>query len=146
MDLATEFPGYSANIWGITSSLSKTGYKAWGGPPRNKAIDGTVVPCAPAGSLMFTPDISLAALRSMKERFGEKILQTILLQDHLSLCDQPDRRHHGAPLRRPRRYSEQALKIGKAEPQTQTIRVSVMIASTSLILMGSAHVAHGRKA
>jgi len=73
MDLATEFPGYSASIWGITSSLSKTGYKAWGGPPRNKAIDGTVVPCASAGSLMFTPDITLSALRAMKERFGEKI-------------------------------------------------------------------------
>jgi hypothetical protein len=73
VDLATEFPGYSENVWGITSSLSKTGYKAWGGPPRNKAIDGTVVPCAPAGSLMFTPDISLAALCSMKERYGEKI-------------------------------------------------------------------------
>jgi len=73
MDLAKEFRGYSENVWGITSSLSKTGYKAWGGPPRNKAIDGTVVPCAPAGSLMFTPEISLAALRSMKERFGDKI-------------------------------------------------------------------------
>lgn len=73
IDLATEFPGYSENVWGITSSLSKNGYKAWGGPPRNKAIDGTVVPCAPAGSLMFTPDICLAALRTMKERFGEKI-------------------------------------------------------------------------
>ena len=71
--LAKEFPGYSEDVWGITSSLSKTGYKAWGGPPRNKAIDGTVVPCAPAGSLMFTPEISLAALRSMKERFGDKI-------------------------------------------------------------------------
>lgn len=71
--MGTEFPGYSENVWGITSSLSKTGYKAWGGPPRNKAIDGTVVPCAPAGSLMFTPDITLAALRTIKERFGENI-------------------------------------------------------------------------
>lgn len=73
VDLAPEFPGYAENVWGITSSLSKTGYKAWGGPPRNKAIDGTVVPCAPAGSLMFTPDIALAALQNMKARFGEKI-------------------------------------------------------------------------
>ena len=73
IDLAKEFPGYSENIWGITSSLSRTGYKVWGGPPRNKAIDGTVVPCAPAGSLMFTPEIALPALRAMKERFGDKI-------------------------------------------------------------------------
>src|SRR5262249_34016221 len=33
-------------------------------------IDGTVVPCAAAGSLMFTPDICLPALRAMHERFG----------------------------------------------------------------------------
>lgn len=73
IDLAADFPGYSTNIWGITSSNSATGYKAWGGPPRNKAIDGTVVPCAPAGSLMFTPDICVSALKAMKDRYGDKI-------------------------------------------------------------------------
>ena len=72
-DLAKQFPGYSDTIWGITSSLSKTGYKAWGGPPGHGGIDGTVVPCASAGSLMFTPDICLPAVREMKERFGDKI-------------------------------------------------------------------------
>jgi hypothetical protein len=70
---AKEFPGYSENIWGITSSLSKTGYKAWGGPPARGGIDGSVVPSAAAGSLMFTPEISLAALRAMKDSFGDKI-------------------------------------------------------------------------
>ena len=73
IDLAGEFPGYSENIWGITSSNSATGYKAWGGPPRNKAIDGTVVPCAAGGSLMLAPDICLPALQAMKARFGGKI-------------------------------------------------------------------------
>ena len=73
IDLGQEFPGYTTDIWGITSSNSEKGYKAWGGPPRNKAIDGTVVPCAPGGSLMLAPDICLPALKAMKERFGEKI-------------------------------------------------------------------------
>jgi hypothetical protein len=73
IDLAGEFPGYSADIWGITSSDSAKGYKAWGGPPRRSTIDGTVVPCAPGGSLMFTPDICLAALKAMKAKFGDKI-------------------------------------------------------------------------
>ena len=73
VDLAFEFPGYSENVWGITSSLSEHGYKAWGGPPRNKAIDGTVVPCAAAGSLMLAPDICLPALKAMKDKFGDKI-------------------------------------------------------------------------
>jgi hypothetical protein len=73
IDLATEFPGYSEDIWGITSSNSATGYKTWGGPPRKSNIDGTVVPCAAAGSLMLAPDICIPALKAMKQRFGDKI-------------------------------------------------------------------------
>lgn len=73
IDLKKEFPGYTDQIWGITSSMSKTGYKAWGGPPKRSSIDGTVVPCAAAGSLMLTPEISLPALKAMKQRFGDKI-------------------------------------------------------------------------
>jgi hypothetical protein len=73
MDLSGEFPGYSENIWGITASDSANGYVAWGGPPRHPAIDGTVVPCAAGGSLMFTPDISLPALQTMRDKFGDRI-------------------------------------------------------------------------
>ena len=73
INLASEFPGYGANVWGITASDSINGYVAWGGPPRDPAIDGTVVPCAAGGSLMFTPDISIAALREMREKFGARV-------------------------------------------------------------------------
>lgn len=73
INLSKEFPGYSENIWGITASDSAKGYVAWGGPPRDPAIDGTVVPCAAGGSLMFTPDIATPALRAMRERFGDRI-------------------------------------------------------------------------
>lgn len=73
LDLAQEFPGYTENIWGISASDSAKGYVAWGGPPRHEAIDGTVVPCAAGGSLMFAPDLTLPALREMKAKFGDKI-------------------------------------------------------------------------
>ena len=73
--LSKQFPGYSADIWGITSSASPKGYRTWGGPPATKNLDGTVVPCASAGSLMFVPDICLPAVRAMKEKFGDKIYQ-----------------------------------------------------------------------
>lgn len=73
MSLAKEFPGYSANVWGISASDSAKGYIAWGGPPRDPTIDGTVVPYAAAGALMFTPDIALPALHEMKARFGARI-------------------------------------------------------------------------
>jgi len=73
IDLSAEFPGYAEDVWGITASDSDEGYVAWGGPPRHPDIDGTVVPCAAGGSLMFAPDIALPALRAMRERFGERI-------------------------------------------------------------------------
>jgi hypothetical protein len=73
LTLAKEFPAYGPNVWGITASDSAQGYVAWGGPPRDPSIDGTVVPCAAGGSLMFTPDISLPALRAMRERYGQSI-------------------------------------------------------------------------
>jgi hypothetical protein len=73
LDLRSEFPGYSETIWGITASDSAKGYVAWGGPPRDPAIDGSVVPCAAGGSLMFAPDICVPALRAMRERYGDRV-------------------------------------------------------------------------
>jgi hypothetical protein len=73
INLSREFPGYGPTVWGITASDSAKGYLAWGGPPRDHAIDGTIVPSAPGGSLMFTPDLALAALRTMREKFGERV-------------------------------------------------------------------------
>jgi len=73
-DLAGRFPkSYSEHVWGISSSDSAKGYMGWGGPPAEPALDGTVVPYAAAGSLMFTPDISIPALRTMRDRFGDRI-------------------------------------------------------------------------
>ncbi|MGH9557741.1 MAG: glucoamylase family protein [Bryobacteraceae bacterium] len=73
LDLAAEFPrSYSENVWGITASDSARGYVDWGANRARGAIDGTVVPCAAGGSLMFAPDICLPALKTMRERFGDR--------------------------------------------------------------------------
>jgi hypothetical protein len=73
LDLRKTFPGYSPDIWGVTCSMSPVGYLDWGGPPLDFRIDGTVVPAAAGGSLMFAPDICLPALQAMKDRFGGRI-------------------------------------------------------------------------
>lgn len=78
LDLRARFPGYEENVWGLTSSDGTVGYMDWGGPPVSGGvvdarIDGTVVPCAAAGSLPFVPDDCLAALREMRTRWGDKI-------------------------------------------------------------------------
>jgi hypothetical protein len=71
--LAKRFPGYTDEIWGITASDGPHGYQAWGGPPEHGPIDGTVVPAAAGGSLMFAPELTLPALRAMKAKFGNRI-------------------------------------------------------------------------
>ncbi len=71
--LSEEFPQYGPNMWGLTASDSEKGYIAWGAPPRHDRTDGSVVPCAPAGSLMFTPEITVPTLRKMKDDYGDKV-------------------------------------------------------------------------
>lgn len=71
--LSKRFPDYSEDLWGITASDSAHGYVAWGGPPAVGPIDGTLVPSAPGGSLPFLPEDCLRVLRTMRERFGQKV-------------------------------------------------------------------------
>ena len=76
IDLKPEFPSWGENLWGVTASDSPTGYKIWGGPPRTgqtNMLDGTIVPCAAAGSLPFTPRESLAVLHHLRLAFGDRI-------------------------------------------------------------------------
>ena len=73
MNLRHDFPDFGPDIWGITASDSAKGYLAWGGPPRDPDIDGTIVPSAAGGSLMFTPELSTRALWAMHEKYGAKI-------------------------------------------------------------------------
>lgn len=65
-------PPYSADYWGISASDSQHGYRAWGGPPAHGRIDGSVVPCAPGGSLAFLPADCLHVLRALKQNYADK--------------------------------------------------------------------------
>jgi hypothetical protein len=69
LSLAGEFPGYTTTVWGITASDSRKGYVAWGGPPREGPIDGSVVPSAATGSLMFAPDLTRLRRRLPSDRW-----------------------------------------------------------------------------
>jgi len=70
LDMSVQFPDYSDDLWGITASDSEKGYVAWGGPPATGPINGTVVPCAAAGSLPFLPEATMRVLRTIKNRYG----------------------------------------------------------------------------
>ena len=73
LSLRDEHPGFAADRWGFTASDSKHGYVAWGGPPAFGPIDGTIVPCAAAGSLPFAEAECLAVLRRLRVEHGRRI-------------------------------------------------------------------------
>jgi hypothetical protein len=73
LDLRERYPHFGEDMWGITASDSAKGYRAWGGPPEHGGIDGTLVPCAAAGSLPFLPDETMRVLRTMRSRYGDRI-------------------------------------------------------------------------
>jgi hypothetical protein len=63
---------YSEDYWGISASDYQGGYTAWGGPPAQGPIDGSVVPNAAAGSLPFLPNECLSVLRAMRAKYGKQ--------------------------------------------------------------------------
>lgn len=71
LELARQFPDYTEDLWGITASDSARGYAVWGGPPATGRIDGSVVPCATAGSLPFLPEETFRVLRTIREKYDK---------------------------------------------------------------------------
>ncbi len=69
--LAGQYPCYGADLWGVTASDSANGYRTWisSGCPAN----GTLVPCAAAGSMPFAPAECAAVLGAMIRRFGPRV-------------------------------------------------------------------------
>ena len=72
LSLRDKFPDYSEDLWGISASDWEKGYTAWGGPPAQGPIDGSVVPCATGGSLPFLFDDCVKVLRNIRGRYGER--------------------------------------------------------------------------
>ncbi len=73
--LHDRFPWFGEDMWGITASDSRYGYIDWGGPDSaaNAKIDGTLVPCAAGGSLVFLPEECSVVLQTMIERYGNRV-------------------------------------------------------------------------
>ena len=60
------FKSWHKNAWGVTACQGPDGYRGYGSPPFHPNVtdcnDGTIPPCGAIGSVIFTPDESLAAL------------------------------------------------------------------------------------
>jgi hypothetical protein len=82
-----KYHDYSEFIWGLTACDGPgygtltidgmqrrfEGYAARGASADWTNDDGTIAPTAAGGSIMFTPEISLPALKALKQRYGNKL-------------------------------------------------------------------------
>ena len=65
-------PYYTEDYWGVSASDSASGYVAWGGPPLMGPVDGSVVPSAAAGSLVFLPNQCMRVLQALRSSYGTR--------------------------------------------------------------------------
>lgn len=66
IDMSEKYHTFHENAWGLTACTTPSGYSgAQGTPPNHNnnthQIDGTVPPCGALGSIVFTPEVSIAA-------------------------------------------------------------------------------------
>jgi hypothetical protein len=72
LSLRPQFSDYSEDLWGISASDYVKGYTAWGGPPPQGPIDGSIVPCATGGSLPFLFTDCIRVLRNIRGTYAPK--------------------------------------------------------------------------
>ncbi|MCM2305368.1 MAG: DUF1861 family protein, partial [Elusimicrobia bacterium] len=68
-----EYATYGPKCWGLTACDGPEGYRAYGAYPNAIIQDGTIAPAAAGGSMAHTPKLSVAALRHMKAKYGDRI-------------------------------------------------------------------------
>lgn len=69
--LSDKFPWFGPDMWGVSASESRSGYRIWGWPA--SPPDGTLVPCAAGGSMVFLPSLCGAVLERMRSLYGDKV-------------------------------------------------------------------------
>lgn len=69
-----KFKTFGENSWGLTACVGPKGYSGgYGAKPSlanlDKQNDGTITPCGPAGSIVFTPELSIKALENFYNNY-----------------------------------------------------------------------------
>lgn len=69
-----KYKTFGENSWGLTACIGPNGYSGgYGAKPCLADIenenDGTITPCGPAGSIVFTPELSMKALENFYNKF-----------------------------------------------------------------------------
>lgn len=77
IDMANKYKTLGENAWGLTASDSPDNYKISGSPPSGRSdgpsdthsTNGTLAPAGAAGSIVFTPKETIAALKNYYENY-----------------------------------------------------------------------------
>ncbi len=67
------YQSYSELSWGLSASLGPGGYKAYGAKPGLGLHDGTIAPYASIASIVFTPEISIPAVKFFYQQYQESL-------------------------------------------------------------------------
>ena len=90
IDNPMRWKGYDADVWGLTASSGPTDathtidgvertfhtYWARGAAMKDIRDDGTIAPTAVGGSIPFAPEETIAALKAMRDRYGEHVFRS----------------------------------------------------------------------
>ncbi len=71
IDNSNRSKSYGPDSWGLTACDGPDGYKIYGAPYGEN--DGTVAPTAAIGSIVFTPELSIKAMKYMYANYKDKI-------------------------------------------------------------------------
>ncbi|HEX4772016.1 MAG TPA: glucoamylase family protein [Bryobacteraceae bacterium] len=75
--------GYSESHWGLTAVDGPNGYVPY--EPTEGMDDGTIAPTGAISSFPYTPDLSMAALKSFYRELGDKLWDTYGFRDAFNL-------------------------------------------------------------
>jgi len=93
IDRANVSKTFGPESWGLTACDGPRGYHGgYGADPNttdNDYVDGTIPPCGAAGSIVFTPEESIAALRNYYENYP-KLWGKYGFQDAYNLDETPE--------------------------------------------------------
>lgn len=76
---------YSEVSWGLSAGLGPGGYRAYGAKPGLGIHDGTIAPYASISSLVFTPRLSLRALKFFYQEYRDSLYGPFGFKDAFNL-------------------------------------------------------------
>ena len=73
LSFSGQYRGYSENSWGLSASLGPGGYMSYGAKPGSGIRDGTIAPYAALSSIVFTPELSVRAVKFFHEKYRKNL-------------------------------------------------------------------------